>query len=306
MANNVPPPGPFGSGRAPLPPPGPFGSGRAPLPPPGPFGSGRAPLPPPLRLIELDFNSIPEGCRQMFRGLYLDYLYAKEELEYEISRGASRIDVNEFERITSDNLNLLRDLAINGGLQSSRNPCRPFPDWYARNRMWFDNEYQVLHQLSRLDGYVDNEARQTVINNIRARSPFIFTSQDFGVLNPNYEYMQRGPSGSGYYRKRVELPKLSECAICTEKFSVGDEVLNNRCSHWFHEECAGNWIKSRLDNGRPPNCPTCRAAWPSNINMMTKTNVTAESIAGGRRSKRRSRKNRKGNKKKRGTRAKKR
>ncbi|KAM7278536.1 hypothetical protein ACFE04_005670 [Oxalis oulophora] len=43
------------------------------------------------------------------------------------------------------------------------------------------------------------------------------------------------------------------CAICFDKFSLGEEVIYMPCSHIFHEECVVTWL--RRDNS----CPTCRS-----------------------------------------------
>ncbi|KAI1828129.1 hypothetical protein F4861DRAFT_244557 [Xylaria intraflava] len=49
-------------------------------------------------------------------------------------------------------------------------------------------------------------------------------------------------------------PELKgECTICIEEVHVGDEVIMLPCGHWFHEECAGLWLKQHNS------CPVCRA-----------------------------------------------
>ncbi|KAI2635443.1 hypothetical protein GGS21DRAFT_82667 [Xylaria nigripes] len=44
-----------------------------------------------------------------------------------------------------------------------------------------------------------------------------------------------------------------ECTICIEEVHAGDEVSVLPCGHWFHEECAGLWLKQHNS------CPVCRA-----------------------------------------------
>ncbi|KAI0409541.1 hypothetical protein F4802DRAFT_149075 [Xylaria palmicola] len=50
-------------------------------------------------------------------------------------------------------------------------------------------------------------------------------------------------------------PELKgECTICIDEVKVGDEVMVLPCKHWFHEECAGLWLRQHNS------CPVCRAA----------------------------------------------
>lgn len=63
------------------------------------------------------------------------------------------------------------------------------------------------------------------------------------------------------------------CAICLEKYSIGDKVTfsaNPECTHVFHRECIGRWLMStlkkkasKIGSQEPPNtlaleCPMCR------------------------------------------------
>lgn len=44
----------------------------------------------------------------------------------------------------------------------------------------------------------------------------------------------------------------AECSVCMDNVSLGDEVTVLPCSHWFHGECVGAWLKEH------DTCPHCR------------------------------------------------
>eukprot|EP00698_Gefionella_okellyi_P005750 TRINITY_DN1520_c0_g1_i1.p1 TRINITY_DN1520_c0_g1~~TRINITY_DN1520_c0_g1_i1.p1 ORF type:complete len:794 (+),score=160.36 TRINITY_DN1520_c0_g1_i1:53-2383(+) len=45
----------------------------------------------------------------------------------------------------------------------------------------------------------------------------------------------------------------TDCSICLEGYRAGEQVLQLRCKHLFHPQCAGEWLH------RNPRCPNCRA-----------------------------------------------
>ncbi|MCJ1316790.1 hypothetical protein MMC15_002111 [Xylographa vitiligo] len=44
----------------------------------------------------------------------------------------------------------------------------------------------------------------------------------------------------------------AECSICMDSLSVGDEVTELPCKHWFHGDCVGAWLREH------DTCPQCR------------------------------------------------
>lgn len=44
----------------------------------------------------------------------------------------------------------------------------------------------------------------------------------------------------------------AECSVCMDNVDIGDEVTVLPCSHWFHGECVGAWLKEH------DTCPHCR------------------------------------------------
>ena len=44
----------------------------------------------------------------------------------------------------------------------------------------------------------------------------------------------------------------AECSVCMDNVSLGDEVTVLPCSHWFHQECVGAWLREH------DTCPHCR------------------------------------------------
>ena len=44
----------------------------------------------------------------------------------------------------------------------------------------------------------------------------------------------------------------AECSVCMDNVEIGDEVTVLPCSHWFHGECVGMWLKEH------DTCPHCR------------------------------------------------
>lgn len=49
-----------------------------------------------------------------------------------------------------------------------------------------------------------------------------------------------------------ETTKQAECSICMDNVTVGEEVLELPCSHWFHGECVRAWLTEH------DTCPICR------------------------------------------------
>lgn len=44
----------------------------------------------------------------------------------------------------------------------------------------------------------------------------------------------------------------AECSVCMDNVTTGDEVTVLPCSHWFHGDCVGAWLKEH------DTCPHCR------------------------------------------------
>ncbi|MCJ1370422.1 hypothetical protein MMC20_001635 [Loxospora ochrophaea] len=44
----------------------------------------------------------------------------------------------------------------------------------------------------------------------------------------------------------------AECSVCMDNVEVGDQVTVLPCSHWFHGDCVGAWLKEH------DTCPHCR------------------------------------------------
>lgn len=44
----------------------------------------------------------------------------------------------------------------------------------------------------------------------------------------------------------------AECSVCMDNVEIGDEVTVLPCTHWFHGECVGAWLKEH------DTCPHCR------------------------------------------------
>lgn len=49
-----------------------------------------------------------------------------------------------------------------------------------------------------------------------------------------------------------ETSKQAECSICMDNVTVGEEVLELPCAHWFHGECVKAWLSEH------DTCPICR------------------------------------------------
>jgi hypothetical protein len=43
-----------------------------------------------------------------------------------------------------------------------------------------------------------------------------------------------------------------ECSLCLDEFSEGEELLQLKCSHVFHEQCLGPWVLKSKE------CPLCK------------------------------------------------
>jgi hypothetical protein len=51
-----------------------------------------------------------------------------------------------------------------------------------------------------------------------------------------------------------------ECVICLGTMAAGEEVSDlPACYHTFHLQCAADWLKTRVEAGKPGCCPVCNA-----------------------------------------------
>lgn len=57
-----------------------------------------------------------------------------------------------------------------------------------------------------------------------------------------------------------QIASSTECPVCKEDFSVGEEVKQLPCEHLFHPNCVVTWLKMHNT------CPVCRRAIGSNVN----------------------------------------
>mmetsp|Transcript_34189 Transcript_34189/g.78010 ORF Transcript_34189/g.78010 Transcript_34189/m.78010 type:complete len:165 (-) Transcript_34189:165-659(-) len=51
-----------------------------------------------------------------------------------------------------------------------------------------------------------------------------------------------------------------ECSICLGVMVAGEHVTDlPGCNHTFHLQCAAQWLKTKVESGRPGCCPHCNA-----------------------------------------------
>ena len=48
-----------------------------------------------------------------------------------------------------------------------------------------------------------------------------------------------------------------ECALCMEPYKPDDDVRQLRCKHYFHRECADQWLVVQ-QKGKSRSCPLCQ------------------------------------------------
>jgi E3 ubiquitin-protein ligase RNF115/126 len=58
-------------------------------------------------------------------------------------------------------------------------------------------------------------------------------------------------------KKKVDRSMLDnkdegDCSVCMDTVSIGSEVTNLPCGHWFHEHCVSMWLREHNT------CPICR------------------------------------------------
>lgn len=69
----------------------------------------------------------------------------------------------------------------------------------------------------------------------------------------------------------AEIGPDDGCAVCQERFQPGEEVIELRCNHVFHEECVADWLRKGS-----PNCPVCRKP----VSLASIRSATTDSRAG--------------------------
>ena len=53
-------------------------------------------------------------------------------------------------------------------------------------------------------------------------------------------------------KEHLDAQGKAECSICMDALSVGDEVTELPCKHWFHGDCVAAWLREH------DTCPQCR------------------------------------------------
>ena len=53
-------------------------------------------------------------------------------------------------------------------------------------------------------------------------------------------------------KEHLDSNGKAECSICMDTLSIGDEVTELPCKHWFHGECVAAWLREH------DTCPQCR------------------------------------------------
>jgi hypothetical protein len=57
---------------------------------------------------------------------------------------------------------------------------------------------------------------------------------------------------TAFTRKEYHQEEQSQCSICMEQFTEGEQLVSLRCKHLYHESCVRQWLQRR------GNCPNCR------------------------------------------------
>ncbi|KAI4377305.1 hypothetical protein MLD38_014957 [Melastoma candidum] len=82
----------------------------------------------------------------------------------------------------------------------------------------------------------------------------------FGMGKDSCSISRRGLLGEGLSRmmgKRSgrtgwNSTEQDECAVCIERFRIGENLVNLRCEHKFHTRCLVPWLENNN------HCPCCR------------------------------------------------
>jgi len=56
----------------------------------------------------------------------------------------------------------------------------------------------------------------------------------------------------------IEKTRDNMCAICINDYEEGDEIISFDCSHDYHLECVGHWLKENVHKRHEPKCPLCK------------------------------------------------
>ncbi|KAF2502474.1 hypothetical protein BU16DRAFT_9922 [Lophium mytilinum] len=79
-------------------------------------------------------------------------------------------------------------------------------------------------------------------------------------------------------KKQVTMEDLgpdgrAECSICMDEVTVGEEVTQLPCHHWFHQPCVAMWL------GEHDTCPHCRKGIMDNDKPKESTNSSNSTAA---------------------------
>ena len=55
-----------------------------------------------------------------------------------------------------------------------------------------------------------------------------------------------------------EKTRDNMCAICINDYEEGDEIISFDCSHDYHLDCVGPWLKENIHKRQAPKCPLCK------------------------------------------------
>ena len=57
---------------------------------------------------------------------------------------------------------------------------------------------------------------------------------------------------------KKEGDDAEECALCMEPYKPDDEVRQLKCKHYFHKECADQWLVVQ-QKSKNRSCPICQS-----------------------------------------------
>ncbi|XP_059630002.1 E3 ubiquitin-protein ligase RDUF1-like [Cornus florida] len=118
-----------------------------------------------------------------------------------------------------------------------------------------DEEEEVVDEGigNELDDFLDSEVEEWLRMNMEDYDEYLVRSGNSGASKSAIDGLEKEKFGCGFDGDETTA---TNCVVCLDDISVGNEFTRLLCSHGFHYQCIIQWLEESN------NCPICRYEIP--------------------------------------------